>query len=205
MTSRKIKKTRAKTKPSQTKPEKKQGNAFLNLGRRIGARRFLFVCSAAAMAVALFLVVPSAVQSFNSNYITDMSGFIAMQFLYILFHFMKLFVPAFLFVVVAKFVFDNNHRDDSSASETLRLAFFASVILGLIVAALQYLNAGHIIGSNGGYYCQPGIRCLFNWGMVMLAGRAFLASAFIFLMGILGLRGIYSELSFMLAKKPAKE
>jgi hypothetical protein len=124
-----------------------------------------------------------------------------MQFLGMLFLFLKLFSPMFLLIVAVKYIFDCTNRNDNGASETLRLSFAASAFAGLAVGAFYYLDAGHIIGANASQYCADGAVCLFNWGMAGLAGRMFLISGAWMMAALLSLRGIYSELSFMLKRK----
>jgi hypothetical protein len=170
------------------------------IGRWIGARRVLFVWSAFSVAVALFFGITKGIRLYGSN--ADINVIVLAQFLDTVFMFLKLFVPMFMLVVATKYIFDSMNRTDKGASETLRLSFAAAVLAGLAIAALYYLDAGHIIGEGANCkYCDAGKACYFSWDMVGLAGKAFLASSAGVLLTILGLRGIYTELSFMLSGK----
>jgi hypothetical protein len=170
------------------------------IGRWIGARRVLFVWSAFSVATALFFGITEGIMLYKSN--ADISVIVIAQFLSIVFVFLKLFVPMFMMIIATKYIFDSMNRTDKGASETLRLSFAAAALAGLTVAALYYLDAGNIIGEGaGGKYCDAGKTCYFSWGMAGLAGKAFLASGIGVLLTILGLRGIYTELSFMLSGK----
>ena len=171
------------------------------VGRWIGARRFLFVWSAVSFGIAAHIGLREAIGLYSGNFVMDVDMFVLTRALDILFTFLKLFVPMFMLVVAAKYIFDCDHRSMGSASRTFRLSMIAAVAAGIAVAAFYYMNAGHIIGNNPGRYCADGLVCIFNWDMAALAGRVFLATAVGMLMTLLGLRGVYAETSFMLTKK----
>jgi hypothetical protein len=173
----------------------------MRIGRWIGARRVLFVWSAASFAIAAFLGIASVVESFGADHIADMNVFALTLFLNVFLLFVKLFVPMLVLVIAAKMIFDYSGRQTGKSSETFRLSLLASAITGLATGALYYLNAGHIIGSNASLYCEAGTKCLFDWGMLALAGKAFLISGLVSFLALLGMRGIYTELTFMLARK----
>jgi hypothetical protein len=62
-----------------------------------------------------------------------------------------------------------------------------------------------MIGSGAGSpYCAAGEICRFGWRLLGYAGQAAAVSALVALVVILGLRGIYTELSFMLDKPNSK-
>ena len=176
-------------------------NWVMRVGRWVGARRFLFVWSAMSVAVALFMGGVESLYLYKTNYILDMDIFVLTRVMDITFMFLKLFVPMFMLVLAVKYIFDCDGRHSGRASETFRLSLIAAVFIGLLVAAFYYVNAGHIIGVNPSRYCQAGAVCWFNWGMLGLAGKAFLASSVGLLLMFLGLRGIYAELSYVLSKK----
>ncbi|MDR1071445.1 MAG: hypothetical protein LBL21_02280 [Rickettsiales bacterium] len=184
-----------------TKFVKKACDAVMRIGRWIGARRVLFVWSAASFAIAAFFGINSTIESFGADYIADMNVLALTLFLNVFLLFVKLFVPMLVLVIAAKMIFDYSGRQTGKPSETFRLSFLASAITGLAIGALYYLNAGHIIGSNASLYCDAGARCLFNWGMLALAAKAFLISGIGVMLTILGMRGIYTELTFMLSKR----
>ena len=173
----------------------------LNVGRWIGARRFLFVWSAVSFGLALYIGIAEGVGVYTSGIVLDMDIFMLTRALDVVVMFLKLFVPMLMLVVAAKYIFDCDGRHMGRASRTFRLSLWASVFIGLAVASLYYANAGNIIGNNPGNFCVSGLVCWFNWPMVGLAARAFAASAICALLTILGMRGIYTELSFMLSKK----
>jgi hypothetical protein len=173
----------------------------MRIGRWLGARRVLFAWSAASFAIAAFFGIYAAAESYAASRALDINVLVMTMFLNIFILFMKLFVPILMLVVATKLIFDYNGRQSGKASETFRLSFLAALVTGLAVGAFYYMDAGHIIGANAGQYCEAGARCLFNWKMLGLAAKAFLVSGIGTLLTILGLRGIYAELTYMLSKK----
>jgi hypothetical protein len=169
-------------------------------GRWIGARRLLFVWSAISVAVALFFGISSAIQFYNSNIVGDMGVFVLTYIFETTFVFLKLFVPMMILVIATKYIFDSNGKRGGRASETFRLSLAAALFIGLVIGALYYANAGHIIGNNPGEYCDAGAICLFNWQIARLAATAFLSYSAVLFIAFLALRGVYDELSFMLSK-----
>ncbi|MDR1826474.1 MAG: hypothetical protein LBQ49_02155 [Rickettsiales bacterium] len=174
----------------------------LGIGRRIGARRFLFVWSAVSFGIALYAGLGDTIRLYSTNVILEPDMFVLTRTLDVVFGFLRLFVPMFILVVAAKYIFDFDGKHTGRASATFKTAVFASVAAGLAIAVFYYLDAGHIIGGNNpGRLCADGAVCRFGWDMLSLAGQAFLASALGILLTLLGLRGVYDELSFMLTKK----
>ncbi|MDR2268813.1 MAG: hypothetical protein LBD94_01355 [Rickettsiales bacterium] len=176
-------------------------NIILHIGRWIGARRVLFVWSAASFAIAMYLGVTESVRLYDSNFVMDTNMFVLTRFLAMGFAFLKLFAPIFILVVAVKYIFDYHGKADGRASETFRASLIASVIAGLAIGAFYYMDAGHIIGNNPSDYCGADTVCTFNWKMLVLAIEAAAAWGAVLFVTILGLRGIYTELSFMLTKR----
>jgi hypothetical protein len=169
------------------------------VGRGIGGRRVLFAWSAACVAISAFSGVFESIQIYNNHIVDDLGAFTLVQFLEALFMFVKLFTPMFLIVIATKYIFDSS--DKHKATATLKLSFAASLAVGLAAGAFFYLDAGHIIGSGAASkYCAGGSTCLFSWDIAKYVGLATTVSTVIMLAIILGLRGIYNELSFMLHK-----
>jgi len=191
----------AKTKQKFIKKAESACNAVMRIGRWVGARRFLFVWSAISVAVALFVGAVESVYLYKTNYILNTDIFVLTRLMDAIFLFLKLFTPMFVLVLAVKYIFDCNGKHSGRASETFRLSFIAAMSIGLLIAVFYYLNAGLIIGSNPSRYCTAGTVCWFSWGMLGLAGRAFLTSGLGLLLTFLGLRGIYTELSYILSKK----
>jgi len=172
----------------------------LNAGRRVGARRFLFVWSAVAFGVALYAGLGESVRLYSANVVLEMDIFVLTRVLDVMFTFLRLFVPMLMLVIAAKYIFDYDGRHIGGAGRTLRLSIIAAVSAGLVIAVVYYLDAGHIIGNNPGRICADGAVCRFGWKMLAFAGERFLATSIGILLTLLGLRGMYDELSFMLTK-----
>jgi hypothetical protein len=173
----------------------------LDIGRRVGARRFLFVWSAVAFGIALYAGLGDAIALYSANVVIDLDMFVLTRVLDVVFTFLRLFVPMFMLVIAAKYIFDYDGRHTGGAGRTFRLSLIGAIVAGLCIAVVYYLDAGHMLGSNPGRICPDGTVCRFGWKMLSLAGERFLASSIGILLTILGLRGIYTELSFMLTKK----
>lgn len=188
-------------KPKLVKFVEKICDRVMGIGRWVGARRFLFVWSAMSFGVALYIGVNDAIGLYAANYILDINIFVLTRVLDIMFMFLKIFVPMFMLVVATKYIFDCNGKNIGRSSDTFKLSIWASVMAGLLIAAFYYMDAGHIIGDNPGRICADGAVCWFSWKMLSLAGWAFLAGFICTMLTLLGLRGIYTELSFMLSKK----
>lgn len=171
------------------------------IGRRIGARRLLFVWSAFSAGIAAYLGVSETIGLYSSYPVSGMNLFVLTRFITIIFAFLKIFVPMFVLVVAMKYIFDADGKRDGRASKTFYSAMIASIVIGLAVGALYYMDAGHIIGNNSSIYCMDGMTCMFSWNMLLLAAEAFAAAAIGSFIMILGMRGVYTELSFMLARK----
>jgi hypothetical protein len=174
------------------------GDGLLTIGRIIGARRFLFVWSAFCVATALFFGISESINLYNSNFVTNMNIFVFTRFLEIVFLFIRLFVPMFILIIAIKYIFD---KTDGHASETFKLSSIISLVIGLAIAALYYFDMTHVIGSNNNTFCAVGEACKFNWSIVWVAAKAFLGYSVASLVTLLGLRGVYNELTFMLSKK----
>ena len=172
-------------------------DGFYGLGHAIGARRFLFVWSAICVAVSLYFGITGAISLYSTNFVTNMGTFLLSQILGTALLFAKIFSPMFILVVAIKYIFDGN---DGHPSETLKVSLFVSILFGLFIGMFAYLDAGHIVGNNIGMYCEHGARCWFSWPMLWMACKMFLGSMVGMLALIIGFRGIYNELSFMLSK-----
>jgi hypothetical protein len=173
----------------------------MNIGRAVGARRVLFVWSAMCVAVSLYIAVANGLAQYQGNFIVDMNTFVLTGILGALMMFLKLFSPMLIIVIATKLIFDCGGKHLGRASETFRLSFFSSATIGVIIAALYYLNAGHIIGSNPSLYCGAGDICLFSWNMLEMAGKVFLIYFAGFFALFLALRGIYEHISYPLEKR----
>ena len=177
-------------------------NLVMRIGRAIGARRTLFVWSATSFAIAAFIVVPNAIAIYKSGLIVNLTFFMTGQIAAMVSLFLRFFAPMFLLVVAAKYIFDCPDRRAPKPSFTFKLSAYLSILIGLLVAVLYYLDGGNMIGAQtGSAVCAAGEVCRFSWALLYMAGRAFLATSVIMFLLFLGLRGIYDQLSFMLEKK----
>jgi hypothetical protein len=174
------------------------GDGLLTIGRIIGARRFLFVWSAFCVATALFFGISESINLYNSNFVTNMNVFVFTRFLEIIFLFVRLFVPMFIFIIAIKYIFD---KTDGHSSETFKVSGVISLVIGLLIGSLYYLDMTHVIGSNNNVFCAVGEVCKFNWNILWVAAKAFIGYSVVSLVTLLGLRGIYTEMTFMLSKK----
>jgi len=177
-------------------------NLIMRIGRWIGARRTLFVWSAASVAITAFVRVPDAISIYMSGHVTNMTWFLIGQLIMTIDIFLKIFAPIFIMVIAAKYIFDCRSQDMGRASFTFKLSFWTSIVIGLLIAVLFYFDSGNVIGAKlGGSLCASGQICWFNWSMLYAAGRVFLATGITTFILMLGLRGVYNELSFMLEKR----
>jgi len=172
---------------------------FVNLGRKVGARRALFVWSAISFAMALMVVWTVAPDSYVVNGFWNINGFIISQIKTLLLIFLEVFTPMFMLIVAAKYIFDRVNIKANGMSRTLKISFAAAAFVGIAAATLNYLDAGNFIGAGTGSYCAAA-RCFFNLKMLLLAGEVFMLYGVGTLLLLLALRGIYTELSYMLAK-----
>ena len=171
-------------------------NGILTIGREIKARRFLFIWSAICVGISIFFGISHSMVLYSNNYVTNMNIFVFTRLLEAIFLFIKLFVPMFMLTMAMKYIFDGNNE---KSSETFKIAFFASIVFGLLLGTIYYLDAVHIIGNNSNALCAADV-CGFSWSILWYATKAFIAVTIASLSMILGLRGIYKELSFMFSK-----
>ena len=192
----------AKITKTATKAVTQSCNLIMRIGRWIGARRALFVWSAASVAIMAFVRVPEAVSIYMSGQVNNLTLFLVGQFMIAIVLFLKIFAPIFIMIIASKYIFDCRINNMGRASFTFKLSFWISAIIGLAIAALYYFDSGNIIGGQfGSQFCTAGQVCWFSWPMLWMAGRVFLGTGITMFMLIVGLRGIYNESSFMLEKK----
>ena len=168
------------------------GSLVVAVGRWIGARRALFVWSAVSAAIALYFGLTTGIGAYVPGAMPDLNMFVFALFVEILKAFVKVFVPILILVIAMKYVFDFD--SGAKSSETFRLSAAASVLIGLFVGAFYYYDASQTA------YCVVG-NCIFKWAVLEPVLLSFLVSSVVLFTTFLGLRGIYTELTFMFGRK----
>ncbi len=180
------------------------GHEITNIAGYIGARRFMAFWMMVSAFVATYFGVMNAVAVYRYTDVFSLDLFLIDQFFVWISLFMKFFIPMFLFVIACVFLFvygNYTEKRRPRVSKELKQNVVISLGLGFVAGILYYLDAGHIIGRSLSEYCLSDQVCWFSWDMVWFAVRRFAIVSFILTLTITSFRAIYSELSFMFAKK----